>query len=226
MMGIMRDEDISPIQRYFYIWDIDPESGLAIEEVCCGLANAALIADLLGVSLSKINSSNFIDMDNESIDKINKFFSILVEIKPDAEIVLCSWSPLDGVPYRLHTRRELVLMVSGRKPMCSLIGRIPPDESFDEIPEYLFDPYVFNGKFLKKEYCEINHFQFSSVKGVRVVLYAIASEAWRLDAYTHVRLTAKKFGWNESLTYQEGSLLGYSEPENDAWIEISRRQLK
>jgi hypothetical protein len=105
-------------------------------------------------------------MDDESIGKINKFFSISVEIKPAAKLGLCSWSPLDGVPYRLHTRRELVLMVSGRKPMCSLIGRIPPDESFEEIPEYLFDPYVFSGKFVKREYCEVNDFQPYSFKGL------------------------------------------------------------
>ena len=117
-------------------------------------------------------------------------------------------------------------MVSGRKPLCSLIGSLPPDESFEEIPEYLFDPYVASAKLVKREYCEVNSGQSSSIKGLRVVLYALAAEAWRLDAYIQIRLAAKKFGWDESLMYQEGSLLGYSEPENDAWIEALRHRRK
>jgi hypothetical protein len=225
-MGIGDDEHASRLQREFYIWDIDPESGLATAEIYCGTASAVAIADVLNVSLSKVESQIPLDINEESLRKISELFSISLEFRSDAELALCSWSHMDGLRYRLHTRREFVLMTSGRKPMCSLIGRLPADNSFKEIPEYLFDPQVLSGKLVKREYCEINSVQSSPLKGLRVVLYALLGEAWRLDAYIQVRLAAKKFGWDESLTYQEGSLLGYSEPENDAWIEASRRSRK
>jgi hypothetical protein len=227
--GVMRtgdDERDSQIQREFYIWEMDPESGLAISEIYCGSASAVGVAELLIISLPNLCAGNTIYIDEEAIQKISDFFSISLEFRSTAEIALCSWSPLDGLPYRLHARRELVLMVSGRKPLCSLIGSIPPQDSFEEIPEYLFDPYVVSGKLVKREYCEINSFKSSPYKGLRVVLYALMGEAWRLDAYIQVRLAATKLGWDESLTYLEGSLLGYSEPENDAFIEAARRPRK
>jgi len=116
-------------------------------------------------------------------------------------------------------------MLSGEKPLSVLSGMIPANDSFEEIPEYLFDPHVESGAFVKLEYCQPNSAKDPHYKGLRVVLYALAHEAWRIDAYLLIRNTAGKTGWTDALTRLEGSLLGYAEWQNDAFIEqIQKRR--
>jgi len=57
------------------------------------------------------------------------------------------------------------------------------------------------------------------VRGVFHALYARADEAWRTDAYIAMNLEAEKVGWNERFERQQGSLLGYTDHENDLHME-------
>jgi hypothetical protein len=56
-------------------------------------------------------------------------------------------------------------------------------------------------------------------KGTRVLLYSLRHEEWRIDAFALVQNTAARTGWNESLERIVGSLLGYDEWQNDAYME-------
>lgn len=122
----------------------------------------------------------------------------------------------DDLPYRIHTDRELALMLAGTKPLASFVGAYPPNPQFEEIPERLFDPYVEAGKFIKREFVElISHGQ---VRCLRRILYSLTSESWRIDAYILLLQIAGKTGWNEALERFEGALLGYEEWQSDAYF--------
>ncbi len=212
------DMQIHPDQeRHFFIQAIDPPSGFAVSEVYCGLVSIEQMQKLLGIGPG--------DLDNRHINHLNKgqgcilkkfFFLEFDQGQNDAG--LCSWSPHDGLPYRLHPNRELLLMLSRHKPLAMFSEIIATRGNFEKIPEYLFDPFVEKGLFIKTEYCEPNTTDTNFVRGLRIVLYALLGEAWRIDAYVMVRNTAKKIGWSEPLIRLEGRLLGYAEWQNDAYI--------
>jgi hypothetical protein len=54
-----------------------------------------------------------------------------------------------------------------------------------------------------------------TVKGIRRVLYALAGEEWRIDAYLQLWETFKKTGWTAEMEREEGTLLGYEDWQND-----------
>lgn len=113
----------------------------------------------------------------------------------------------DDLSYATHTNRELNLMLKGQKPLASFVGQYPPHLEIEEIPERLFDPYVVLGRFVKREYVEIDS---ASGRKLRRVLYALPSEDWRIDAYILLHETASTSGWSEGFERMEGALLGYS----------------
>ncbi len=124
----------------------------------------------------------------------------------------------DDLPYQIHTNRELALMLDGMKPLAAFSEEYPSSTDESVIPEQLFDRYVADGLFLKREYVETE-----ILKGYRTrrILYARSDEAWRIDAYILLWHTAKVTGWNESLERMEGFLLGYEEWQTDAYVRAA-----
>ena len=57
------------------------------------------------------------------------------------------------------------------------------------------------------------------MRGVYHVLYARADEAWRIDAYVAMQIESRRVGWSEQLERLQGSLLGYTDRENDLHME-------
>jgi len=130
----------------------------------------------------------------------------------------------DEHPYLLHTNRELLLMLEGRKPFSSfedddgLSGK--PSRFF---PEAKFDAFVAAGRFVKHEYLE--PFEVDATHRIRRVFYALPGEAWRIPAYMLLMETWKCAGWNEGFERMQGSLLGYSKEENDIHIALQQKHV-
>jgi hypothetical protein len=124
------------------------------------------------------------------------------------------------LPYRLHTGRELEMMLAGIKPLA-MFENTDSEPNEEIIPERTFDRYVEDGRFLKKDFTfdlAINPTTSKPVK-IRYVLYALASEGWRLEAMQLLLETVVRMGSiEEVLDRMMGSLLGYSHEENDAFI--------
>jgi hypothetical protein len=117
-------------------------------------------------------------------------------------------------PYPLHTNRELGLMLRGEKPLSVF------SDAYGHFPEavlrYLrmFDAHVDRGIFLKREYVSL---ESGNRPGTHVICYALPGQEWRIDAI--IELRKKLEAWNSELERTEGSLLGYSDWQNDWWIE-------
>jgi len=89
---------------------------------------------------------------------------------------------MDSLPYKVHTNRELSLMLKGNKPLAvffDVCSRGSEAEAISE--ERLFEPYVAAGRFTKRVQDGVR------IKGSdrehRRVLYAQPGEEWRIEAY-------------------------------------------
>lgn len=106
-------------------------------------------------------------------------------------------------------------MLKGEKPFSVFHESLSSNSKFDVIPERFFAPYVEAGLFMTTE------FIISNAQGgeMRFVLYAAKGEEWRIQAYVLLRRTVILAGWNAGFTRMEGSLLGYTDWQNDIYIE-------
>ena len=120
-----------------------------------------------------------------------------------------------------HTGHELELMLARRKPLAHFSDYYPPEPSEDVIPGAAFSPYVSSGLFEERLFVELQAPDASSphIRGILHALYALAAESWRIDAYIAMQREGSELGWNERLERLQGSLLGYTDRENDLHIE-------
>jgi len=125
---------------------------------------------------------------------------------------------MHNLTYKIHTNIELELMISEKKPFAAFSDEISalPDERI--IPEEKFRAYINEGKIVRDEF-EIQG-SYSKKLGrpaiIRHVVFALPDQTWRIHAW---KLLCVEFGttnrWNETLERIQGSLLGYSDAEND-----------
>ena len=124
-----------------------------------------------------------------------------------------------------HTGRELDLMLEGKKPLAMFYAEVGefPDEEL--VPEDKFASFVDSGRFVRGETTEEgqHHPKLGSNVRVKYVFFALRAEAWRIEAMKLLRRESGKSGWSETCERMEGSLLGYTDEENDAHIERALR---
>lgn len=133
---------------------------------------------------------------------------------------LQKWSKNRNIPYLIHTNIEHFLMIEKRKPLAVFIDLLPSD--FLEDMHVLFCEQVTVGQFIaavKDDRLErIKDGKFD-VKIRRTLLYAVSSEAWRIDAYLFLAARADRRGWSAEFECLQGFLLGYTEEEAAWWTK-------
>lgn len=82
------------------------------------------------------------------------------------------WSFMDELPYAIHARRELRLMLAGEKPLAAFVDDTPEMPDNGIVPEEIFAPYVSSGRLVKRE-----REPPRSGHVCREVLYAVPSDA-------------------------------------------------
>lgn len=108
-------------------------------------------------------------------------------------------------------------MLSGKKPLavfCAEANELPWEEL---IPEEAFTPHVESGRVLRHDF-EVRSTTSSGASiNLRYVLFALPGEEARFQIMcTLMRAFHSGSGWNETCERVEGTLLGYSDEENDA----------
>jgi len=134
-------------------------------------------------------------------------------------VSLLAWSQVDGLPYLVHTNRELAMMLAGTKPLAMFYASEPTDNAWT-IPEDVFAPHVASGRFVRRELVWLDERLPEGTRGIRFVFYAVAVEAWRIDAFLAMKTAAALSGGHgsEALERLEGALLGYAEWQNEAHL--------
>jgi hypothetical protein len=197
----------------FILQILDPSTECPTRELGFEVDDPLLLGEVLGAS--DFDTEAAYDLDASELARLSKAYALpLHRGETCGRLRIRCW--FDDLPYQIHTDRELALMLAGMKPLASFVGVYPPDPRFEEIPERLFDPYVNAGKFIKREFVELS--RNTRGRGLHRILYSLARESWRIDAYILLLQTAGKTGWNEALERMEGSLLGYDEWQNDAYF--------
>jgi len=123
--------------------------------------------------------------------------------------------------YQIHTNRELGMMLRCEKPLA--VFSDVEDAFPSSVLRYLrmFDRHVQTGWFIKREH----RVSFDARGESRVhltVLYALPAEAWRIDEM--ICLRSDMSAWKSEHERREGTLLGYTEKQNDIWA-ASREEL-
>jgi hypothetical protein len=125
---------------------------------------------------------------------------------------------LSDAPYLIHTGYELPLLLSGRKKLARMSHEYPP-ATFEG--EDRFDHWVSRGTLHKLEVVEPFDKPIKDWLGHRTVYYTPIGEKWRVPAMQMLfKASGRSGGWNEHFERLEGMLLGYSDLENDWWINI------
>lgn len=200
----------------FFVQIVDEDSFIAVEEISLGIWPLDVLSQKIGYEVGDLTPDDFLFLDDEKKNRVEKLFKISLS-RDGCDSIMFHWNPSEGLPYRTHSRRELILMKSGEKPLSVFTKMIPDNPETFLLPKHLFDPLVSSGDLVSRTYCEILETN-SRFSGIEIILYASAREEWRIEAYMLVRSIARKMGWSEPLTRMEGSLLGYSEWQNDAFM--------
>jgi hypothetical protein len=216
------DQNPRVSSRRFVLEAIDPVTECPSIEVSFDVNDVAELCSIIDPTATDIYEGAVYELEEHDVEQIKAHFS--VQFNPGALAVrLRSWHPLDELPYKVHTGRELAMMLDGSKPLAAFSGQHPANLDVEEIPERLFDSYVAAGRFVKREYFvpagKPPTLGGQATSTWRIVLYASKGQEWRIDAYILLYQVAAKAGWSESLERMQGSLLGYEEWQNDAFIE-------
>jgi len=79
------------------------------------------------------------------------------------------------------------------------------------------------GRFVKREYGMLAGYSGPALHRawfrMRIVMYALPHQEWRINAMTLLIDSAAKSGWSEGFERIQGSLLGYEDWQNDIFIE-------
>lgn len=199
--------------RKFVIQIVDPRTKCVVSESVFETSDIAALCEIIDPEASEIPVGVGYDLEKDDVQRIESRFDVAIECGLNVAR-LRSWILIDGLPYKVHTNRELTLMLKGVKPFAAFSELYAPGSDEEFIPETTFQPYVESKLLTKVE-------RILSVKGrdIRFVLYARSGEEWRINAYMLLQQTAQKVSWNEGFERMEGSLLGYTEWENDICIK-------
>ena len=123
--------------------------------------------------------------------------------------------PLDELPYKVHTGRELLLMLEGKKPIAVF-------SSPEEMGDQPFQEYVDRG------YLELHEFRVKTKDGeyMNYLAYTRIDEGWRAGIFAILKDAGVKSGWSEGMERIEGRILGYEDWQNDVFIERCYRPSK
>lgn len=199
----------------FVVESID-ELTASIERDWAFDARAEELFDFLGIDRREFELYGELFLTPSQVSQLAKRESL--EIPSNAQaILLRPRHPLDDLPYKVHTNRELLLMLNGSKPLSAFSCDVNND--FESIPEEQFAPHVESGRILKQE-----HILRTEGRSVRHVLYALPDQEWRFAAYLELMQKLILGEWSEQCERNQGELLGYADWQNDAYLEFCRRR--
>jgi hypothetical protein len=118
-----------------------------------------------------------------------------------------------------HEGRELQLMLEGKKHLSMFL--IEDDVEYEDYPDKRFDALTLEGRFVKDVRIE----KFSLLDGTEIssrrILYATASEAWRIPAMLMIQDIYRTLvpGRRPDLERAIGWLLGYDRSDVELFVE-------
>ena len=109
-----------------------------------------------------------------------------------------------------HEGRELELMLAGEKPLAMFNDDLPEGM---EPPEIAFDPYVTEGRFIKREI--VIPLSNPKLPSMRYYFYALPGEEWRMERLIKLERAffVERVPTTPELETEIGRLLGYDDAD-------------
>jgi hypothetical protein len=193
----------------------DEETDCIEQEIEFSELDLPLLSSLLGEALPFLDDF-YLDLSNHELMLLSNSFASKKIPRDAKKAHLRSRHILDDLPYELHTNRELLMMLNGTKPLAAFCDEFLVSE-ITNVPQYpKLEAYAAKGRLVKRENIEFDSMNIDVCR--RRILFALPDETWRIDAYLLLWKTAHKTGWNEGFERMEGSLLGYSDEQNDLFM--------
>ena len=199
----------SSCPSFFSIQIYDQCTGIAVNEIYLDGVSEDKIPSQILEQIDGLKCGHFAKLDTKTFDS-----AWLVDNMakwPDYPIRLVHECPI--LPYRLHGGREFDLMTKGLKPLAEF-SNVAPDSPIYDFIDRFFQPMVKCNRFISKTISEPT----KEGKLPRTTyLFVLPEETWRIEAYLLMEKLAKKHKWSDVLERMYGTLLGYSDHENDLW---------
>lgn len=199
--------------KKFVIEFVDPNTRCVFDELIIETSKVEELREIVDPGGQDLRLSAIYYLNKQELDQIEVLLGVRIDRVP-GEPQLRPWVFVDELPYKVHTNRELALMLKGEKPLAVFHEMLPSNPDYELIPERFFAPYVADGFFSTSEFISLH----PSGGEMRFVLYAAKGEEWRIHAYILLDRTVRLAGWNAGFTRMEGSLLGYEDWQNDIYI--------
>lgn len=126
-------------------------------------------------------------------------------------------SIFDDLPYKIHTGRELRMMLLGVKPLAYFSTFMNKYHDDFDITQQHFDYYVKRGIILRHQRTSLVPNQ--DEESFFHLAYTLPSDAWRAEAIFDLMDSIYKDGWNDFKERLQGELLGYTDWENDTYMK-------
>lgn len=172
------------------------------------------IENLINIDFEEDNTIGYdYDLNYDAVSKIMDNFKISNNALFNSGIIRRNIET-DNFSYFVHTGGELCLMLKKLKPFSYFSFF---DKDINEYKDIMnkFSPYVSSGDFFNYNF-ELH------VDGLRVryLTFSLPDESWRGPALELLKKSGLKSGWSAGMERMEGSLLGYSDYENDEYLNF------
>lgn len=205
---------------------IDSGTASINHDVSFKITDIAELCSVLDIPAQEFAANASYPLETSAVSKLKSHYGLKFD---DAgfEVWLRPHNSNDDLPYKIHTGRELAMMLAGTKPLTVFIDDYPKHHDLNVIPEKEFEPHVGAGRLIKREMIVPPAPDAPVINGERIgvrrVLYALPGHEWRIDAYLQLWETWKKTGWTAAPERQEGTLLGYEEWQNNIHMKGWKR---
>lgn len=196
----------------FVLEGVDPDTNCIARDVTVVIEEPARLAALLDIEPGSFSEHVSYPVESEQLEQLTSELGIVFDAG-ELEVWVRTWGPLDGLPYKVHTNRELALMLEGSKPFAVFDAE---DRDVEGSSARFFEEHVASGHFISRAH--------TFADGRQQVFYAQPTEAWRFDAYIQLWESVETTGWSEEAERRQGTLLGYEAWQNDIYIETIYRR--
>jgi hypothetical protein len=132
---------------------IDPATASISHDVCFAVKDMAELVAVLEWAEDEFKPGWTYYPSAAAVTRLKHHYSL--NFNDDGfECALRSWHPNDDLPYKVHTGRELAMMLKQTKPLAVFCDDYPKHGDLGVIPEREFEPHVRAGRIVKREHIE------------------------------------------------------------------------
>jgi hypothetical protein len=132
---------------------IDPATSSIDHEIGFDVKDTAELLSALGVLAGEFQANASYPLEASEVAGLKSHYHLQFESE-GFEVWLRQRDGNDDLPYKVHTGRELAMMLAGTKPLAVFTDDYPKHHDLHIIPEREFEPHVRSRRIIKREHIE------------------------------------------------------------------------